>query len=198
MQAAIRRRDKELPPDQAIPSAAVGDQDGSDEANDDPINNSHDQRKVLLLATQSRKKKKHQAPQDAIDEFWVKFNAKTPGPATKVLPNNPYTAKAGKTAALGAVQGEKAAASYEEAAKHCKAKVERIVLECRRINHKYRDPHFDIELDLKHYKRDCLRMLEANRTRPGRHHRCGNFYPESVKRVEDIFVSQVPFAKCMS
>jgi hypothetical protein len=34
---------------------------------------------VLLLQSTTVKKAKHLAPQDAIDEFWAKFNSKTPG-----------------------------------------------------------------------------------------------------------------------
>lgn len=74
-------------------------------------------------------------------------------------------------------------ASYEDAAATCRAKVEKIIKECRRINKKYRDPHFDIELDLKWGQNDCLRSL-SNRDEfvPGE-----DLRPESVKRVGDIF-----------
>lgn len=52
------------------------------------------------------------------------------------------------------------ARSYEEAAELCKAKVEKIVKECRRINQKYRDPHFDLEFDLKMGQNNCLTGLD--------------------------------------
>lgn len=53
--------------------------------------------------------------------------------------------------------------------------------ECRRVNQKYRDPHFDIEFDLKWEKRDCLETLPIpNRKKT-------DFKPQSVKRVGDIF-----------
>lgn len=52
-----------------------------------------------------------------------------------------------------------AQASYEEAAALCRAKVSKIVRECRRVNQKYRDPHFDLDLDLKTNRRDCLEAL---------------------------------------
>ncbi len=41
----------------------------------------------------------------------------------------------------------------------CRAKVAKIVAECRRVNQKYRDPHFDLEADLKLERRDCLNGL---------------------------------------
>lgn len=75
-------------------------------------------------------------------------------------------------------------ASYETAAAMCRAKVEKIVRECRRVNKKYRDPHFDLEADLKLGRRDCLESL-SNFDRlenPGK-----NFKPGSAKRVVDIF-----------
>jgi len=45
----------------------------------------------------------------------------------------------------------------------CRAKVEKIIEECRRVNQKYRDPHFDLEFDLKTGKRDCLESLDNTR-----------------------------------
>lgn len=53
--------------------------------------------------------------------------------------------------------------------------------ECRRANQKYRDPHFDIEFDLKWGRRDCLETLKT----PNREKSI--FRPKSVKRVGDIF-----------
>lgn len=38
--------------------------------------------------------------------------------------------------------------------------MEKIVKECRRINQKYRDPHFDLEFDLKMNRGDCLTGLD--------------------------------------
>ena len=56
----------------------------------------------------------------------------------------------------------------------------KIARECRRINAKYRDPHFDIEFDLKRDRRDCLDSLQST-SNDDRH------WPRSVKRVRDIF-----------
>lgn len=81
----------------------------------------------------------------------------------------------------GASKAKNSASSYEEAAATCKSKVEAIVKECRRVNQKYRDVHFDIEFDLKWGPRDCLTMLGNDPRFSSR------FNPGSVKRVGDIF-----------
>ncbi|RAL61314.1 hypothetical protein DID88_009450 [Monilinia fructigena] len=137
---------------------------------------------IVFVPAPDVKKTKHISPQDAIDEFWAKFKSKTPGKASTVLPKNPYTQKAGQKASKPVTRGKNAVASYEEAAALCKAKVAKIVKECRRVNQKYRDPHFDIEFDLKWGKGDCLQMLQntSDRLVP-------TFNPGSVKRVGDIF-----------
>ncbi|KAM0124851.1 hypothetical protein ACHAP3_010094 [Botrytis cinerea] len=137
---------------------------------------------IVFVPAPDVKKTKHISPQDAIDEFWAKFKSKTPGKASTVLPKNLYTTKAGQRASKPVTRGKNAVASYEEAAALCKAKVAKIVKECRRVNQKYRDPHFDIEFDLKWGKGDCLQMLEntSERLTP-------TFRPGSVKRVGDIF-----------
>lgn len=83
------------------------------------------------------------------------------------------------------VKGENAIASYDEAVNICKAKVSKIAQECRRVNQKYRDPHFDIEFDLKWGRRDCLEPL-SNTSRKANKKKTG-FAPNSVKRVADIF-----------
>ncbi|KAF4635471.1 hypothetical protein G7Y89_g2614 [Cudoniella acicularis] len=139
---------------------------------------------MILMAAPPAKKPKHQSPQDAIDEFWAKFDSKTPGRATTILPTNKFTKEAGKKSPKGVVEGENAVSSYEEAAKICKEKVEKIVKECRRVNQKYVDNHFNIEFDLKWGKKDCLMMLSDSSEN-------ANSYfdplPGSVKRVGDIF-----------
>lgn len=94
-----------------------------------------------------------------------------------------YTQKPGEPPLKGENKGHNAVASYEEAVKSCKQKVAQIVRECRRVNQKYRDPHFDIEFDLKWGTYDCLNMLDGS---PETY--C-LFHPGSVKRVGDIFDS---------
>ena len=73
------------------------------------------------------------------------------------------------------MSGQVAAKSYDQAASECKHAVEKIAKECRRVNHKYRDPHFDIEWDLKRDRRDCLDGLEMNED--------DRAWPKSVKRI---------------
>ena len=104
------------------------------------------------------------------------------GEATTVIPQNQYAARAAKRCRSTAT-GITTQASYDEAAAVCKAKVAKIVKECRRVNQRYRDPHFDLEFDLKWGKRDTLESLWNWRDeRPS-----SSFKPKSVKRVIDVF-----------
>lgn len=127
-----------------------------------------------------RREVKKQPPQKGIDEFWDKFTTKAPGKAFTILPDNLYAKRAAAHAPKGATPGQNAVKSYDQAAEACRAKVNKIVNECRRINQKYRDPHFDIEADFKRSLRfsstpDCLCGLDQIRT---------DLKPLSVKRVE--------------
>ncbi|KAL1801521.1 hypothetical protein ACET3X_001863 [Alternaria dauci] len=125
-----------------------------------------------------------QAPQRNIDEFWNKFTTKHPGKIFTILPDNLYAKRAAAHAPRGSIPGVNALASYEEAKEACTRKVAKIVKECRRLNQKYRDPHFDIEADFKRSQAfpdtppDCLTGLNEEKA---------DFHPLSVKRVEDIF-----------
>ncbi|TGO08397.1 hypothetical protein BTUL_0211g00160 [Botrytis tulipae] len=168
-----------LPP--PPPSCGSSDDDSSDDESQMVLKQGPGGN-IVFVPAPDVKKTKHISPQDAIDEFWAKFKSKTPGKASTVLPKNLYTTKAGQRASKPVTRGKNAVASYEEAAALCKAKVAKIVKECRRVNQKYRDPHFDIEFDLKWGKGDCLQMLEntSERLTP-------TFRPGSVKRVGDIF-----------
>lgn len=100
-----------------------------------------------------------------------------------IIPQNPWSEKV-KRDATASVSGMSLQSSYDVAAAMCRAKVEKIVKECRRINKKYRDLHYDIETDLKLQIRDCLESLANNKEgkRPG-----SEFKPQSAKRVPDIF-----------
>ncbi|CAG8978983.1 hypothetical protein HYALB_00011027 [Hymenoscyphus albidus] len=131
--------------------------------------------------TPTMKKPKHLSPQEAIDEFWAKFDSKTPGRASTILPKNRFAKKVNEKEPEGEVESENAVSSYEEASKACKEKVAKIVKECKRINQKYRDHHFDIEFDLKWRTNDCLTTLNSSKDEETR------FKPGSVKRVTDIF-----------
>ena len=116
------------------------------------------------------------SPQTSVDKFWAKFTTKFPGKVHSILPSDIYAKKKSQNAAKGTVNGQRAIKSYDQAVLECKHAVERLAKECRRVNHKYRDQHFDIEFDLKRWPnpRDCLDGLGYVSTR-----HC----PKSVKRV---------------
>ncbi|KAM0274416.1 hypothetical protein ACHAQH_007854 [Verticillium albo-atrum] len=119
--------------------------------------------------------RKQQAPQTTIDEFWDKFTTKTPGKATTIIPRNPHFDKAVKKTTQ---------TSFDEAAALCRVKVKKIVEECRAVNQKYRDPHFDLEFDLKFGSRNCLDSLWNIKDRDPPE---SSLRPRSIKRVADIF-----------
>ncbi|KAK4156277.1 calcium-dependent cysteine-type endopeptidase [Chaetomidium leptoderma] len=101
-------------------------------------------------------------PQRKVDEFWEKFTTKAPGKATTLLPRNELAARLAKRTAAKDLAGgstKTTSTSYDQAADLCRAKVEQIVKECKRINQKYRDPHFDLDFDLRSGTRDCLESL---------------------------------------
>ncbi|KAL8715822.1 MAG: hypothetical protein Q9220_000489 [cf. Caloplaca sp. 1 TL-2023] len=124
------------------------------------------------------KKVKKRAPQRNVDEFWDKFTTKFPGKIYSILPANVYAKTKAAQSPSGLIHGQAIGKSYDEAAADCKAAVECIARECRRVNLKYRDPHFDIEFDLKRNRRDCLDSLNGSGS---------DLTPKSVKRVPDIF-----------
>lgn len=136
---------------------------------------------ALAAVPRARLPVKKQAPQKSIDEFWNKFTTKHPGKIFTILPDNLYAKRAAAHAPKGSIPGKNALASYEEAVQACKNKVAKIVKECRRLNQKYRDPHFDIEADFKRSQAypdippDCLTSLDKEQS---------EFQPMSVKRVE--------------
>lgn len=127
---------------------------------------------------QPPKKVKKQAPQKNIDELWDAFTTKYPGKVHSILPNNVYAETKAAKASKGVARGQKTGKSYDEARAECRHAVDKIAMECRRVNMKYRDPHFDIEFDLKHGIRDCLDGL----VREDR-----ELSPKSCKRVTQIF-----------
>ncbi|KAJ5686577.1 hypothetical protein N7536_009196 [Penicillium majusculum] len=119
-----------------------------------------------------------QAPQESVKQFWEQFNTKYPGKVYTVLPDNPYARTRAKHVPSGRIQGHEAVKSYEQAYQECEKSVERIVKECERVNQKYSDPHFDIELDLKSGRRHYLDGLDKENV---------EFRPQGVKRVTEIF-----------
>lgn len=119
-----------------------------------------------------------------------------------ILPNNQYTNRLSSYHPFSESEpGRNALHSYDEAREQCIAKVDKIVKECRRLNQKYRDPHFDIEADFRQWQSaresyeensddrdkekdrpfsDCLMgLLEDGED--------SSLRPASVKRVEDVF-----------
>ncbi|CAD6578019.1 MAG: hypothetical protein ASARMPRED_008495 [Alectoria sarmentosa] len=125
-----------------------------------------------------------QLPQRGVDEFWKKFTTKFPGKVHSILPADIYAKTKASRSTKGVVNCQIAVRSYDQAAAECKHAVEKIAKECRRVNHKYRDPHFDIEFDLKRKRRDCLDALGEVSDKA---------YPRSVKRISDIFEDPVFF-----
>ncbi|KAL8853966.1 MAG: hypothetical protein Q9221_001274 [Calogaya cf. arnoldii] len=124
------------------------------------------------------KKVKQRVPQRNVDEFWDKFTTKFPGKIYSILPSNVYAKTKAAQSPVGLVHGRATRKSYDEAVADCRAAVDSIARECRRVNLKYRDPHFDIEFDLKRNRRDCLKALDGSGS---------DLTPKSVKRVPDIF-----------
>lgn len=105
---------------------------------------------------------------------YPQFTTKFPGKVHSILPADVYAKTKASKNTKGIVNGQIAGKSYDQAAAECKHAVERIAKECRRVNHKYRDSHFDIEFDLKRNRRDCLDALGGVTDAA---------HPKSVKRV---------------
>ena len=118
--------------------------------------------------------------QKSIDKFWKTFTTKHPGKVFTVLPDDLYAKRAAILASRTPAASKNAVASYEAAVALCKAKVEKIVRDCRRLNQKYGDPHFDIEFDFMQWQweqsvQNCLVGLDEDNSR---------LEPLSVKRIE--------------
>jgi hypothetical protein len=155
------------------------------------IHDQHGPNTTTAMASRPRLPARKHAPQRNIDEFWNKFTTKHPGKIFTILPDNLYAKRAAAHAPKGSILGVNALASYDQAVAACRAKVAKIVKECRRLNQKYRDPHFDIEADFKRSQAlpdtpaDCLTGLDNEQA---------DFQPMSVKRVE---VDTSIFLVCM-
>ncbi|KAH0538403.1 hypothetical protein FGG08_005003 [Glutinoglossum americanum] len=148
----------------------------------------------VYTQAQVKKPKPPQAPQDAVDQFWANFKSKTPGKVFAVLPDNYYAKEAAAARPIGVVSGKAATVSFEQAANACRAKVEKISKECRRVNQKYRDTHFDIEHDLRISARSlggdrfCLDGLDGG---PKPLNDPDFLDPKSVKRIEVLFSARI-------
>jgi hypothetical protein len=107
-------------------------------------NISNDRRRPLGLPPPRPRPKK--SPQAVVDDFWAAFNSKYPGKVSSILPDKYYAQRLAQRP--DADEGShNAVDSFEEAARICRQKVDKIVGECRRVNQKYRDPHFDLYAD---------------------------------------------------
>ncbi|OOF99049.1 hypothetical protein ASPCADRAFT_163003 [Aspergillus carbonarius ITEM 5010] len=124
------------------------------------------------------RRKTTQPPQETMQQFWDDFNSKFPGLVNTVLPDNPYARTKAARTPKGVIQGQHASKSYEQARLECQRAVERIAKECERLNQKYTDPHFDIEVDLKCGRRNYLEGLAQQNL---------EMLPRGVKRVTEIF-----------
>ncbi|PGH14291.1 hypothetical protein AJ79_03113 [Helicocarpus griseus UAMH5409] len=120
---------------------------------------------------------KNEPPQKVVDRFWRNFNTKHPGRVFKALPRRSGESRPPQPDS-NIARGEAALDSYNRAKQECERAVDRIVKQCMRINQKYTDPHFDIEMDLKTGRRDCLDGIWRTNER---------MKPKGVKRVTDIF-----------
>lgn len=118
-------------------------------------------------------------PQQAIDKFWKRFTSKDSGRLFTILSGNNKAKRAALKASLNAEAPKSAVVSYEQAAKACITEVVGIVRDCKRLNQKYQDPHFDIEYDHMRarigFTPDCLVPLGSSKN---------DLEPKSVKRVE--------------
>ena len=103
-----------------------------------------------------RRPTKRQAPQKGIDDLWDAFTTKYPGKVLSILPKNAYAKSKAAREPKGITHSQDVSTSYEEAKDKCIRTVAQITKECRRVNIRYRDPHFDIEFDLKRATRNCL------------------------------------------
>ena len=128
------------------------------------------------VASDKQSKPLKRSPQTSVDRFWEKFTTKFPGKVHNLLPSDLYAKRKAQNAPKGTVNSQRAVKSYDQAVLECKHAVEKLAKECRRINHKYRDQHFDIEFDLKRWPnpRNCL---------DGLGYISETHTPKSVKRV---------------
>lgn len=96
-------------------------------------------------------------PQASIISFWARFLAKQPSKLSCIFPPSlyadllpPIPAEAGKEKSINAAK------SYELAVKQCKDRVAKIVRECHRVNQKFIDSDFNIDLDKDFSSWNCL------------------------------------------
>lgn len=107
----------------------------------------------------------------------------TPYAATYIIPQTEHAERAARRAsAKSNAPAKTTEQSYEAAADQCRRKVAQIVSECRRVNQRYRDPHFDLEFDLRLNHRNCLDSLDNERDEGGHCDSGGGRYARSSRR----------------
>ena len=101
-------------------------------------------------------------PQKVMSAFWDYFTTSAPGKIHQILPRNPYAESRSARLKSDSSAAHPAHTSYGDAKEICIKAVEKIAAECKRCNMRYRDPHFDMEWDLKTRSiHDCLSGLDA-------------------------------------
>lgn len=120
-----------------------------------------------------RKKRSNVHPQKSISKMWKNFDPDYLGRVTRILPE---TTTATSISGSRIQRSQNASESYRQARAACEETVGEIVEECRALNQKYTDVHFDLERDLKiTQKRDCIDgLVQSDEDRD---------YPADVKRV---------------
>ncbi len=142
----------------------------------------------LFRREKTRKRKKALPPQETIDKIWLRFSEKKFSKATVVLPSS--VRKAIEPSIHESEQNNLLVSEdYDRAVKECRARVTKLIRECKRVNMRYRDPDFDIDWDLKWEKGYCLNGLGESRFEIN-----GRAFanptsnvPKAVKRVHEIF-----------
>ena len=119
-----------------------------------------------------KKKKPKKHPQDALKQLWKNYDPEYHGKITQILPDPVPTYTALPTQPK---LSQNASESYKAARDRCERDVNLIITECRAINQKYTDVHFDLERDLKvTWQRNCIKGLVEDGT---------SYDPADVKRV---------------
>jgi len=165
------RDEPEVPAEEPEAQEADGDkaQEGEQEEKEDeaqaPVNDEAAKKKAA--------KKAKQHPQKIINQLWKNYDPVYLGRVTKVLPDSVPVATTPKSQPQ---KSHHTSGSYQEARAQCERDVQRIITECRALNQKYSDVHFDIERDLKvNGNRDCLDGLVVDEQE--------TYWPQDVKRV---------------
>jgi hypothetical protein len=114
---------------------------------------------------------------DEFYRYWDRFLATSPSRAlnTSALGRRlERTLKDASDEENGLHSQESPAASYEQAKKECQAKVQAIVAECTRLNQRYRDRQFEVELA----QNDCIVPLVDDDINSN------TIQPSGVKRIK--------------